>query len=70
LANAQREARLRLCRRLLLVTNVAAALPSTDAASIESAQPRCCPQCGGSRLIYRELQPADGMPGAEVQDSS
>jgi hypothetical protein len=55
---------------LLLVTNVAAALPSTDAASIESAQPRCCPQCGGSRLIYRELQPDDGTPSAAVQDSS
>ena len=55
LANAQRAARLALCRRLLLVATVAAALSSTDAASIETAQPRCCPNCGGTRLLYREL---------------
>jgi Putative transposase/Transposase zinc-binding domain len=70
LANAQREARLTLCRRLLLVIKVAAALPSTDVASIEPAQPRCCPQCGGSRLLYRELQPGEVTPTAPAQDSS
>jgi hypothetical protein len=56
LANAQREARLALCRRLLLVSTVAASLPHS-AASIEPAQPRCCPNCGGQRLVYGELEP-------------
>jgi hypothetical protein len=70
LANAQREARLTLCRGLLLVTQVAASLVSTDAAVIEPAQPRCCPQCGGSRLVYRALQVAGVMPTAPGQDSS
>jgi Putative transposase/Transposase zinc-binding domain len=70
LANRQRAARLAACRRLLLVTNVTAALPSTDAASLEPAQPRCCPRCGGSRLVYRELQPAEVTPRAPAQDSS
>jgi hypothetical protein len=60
LANAQREARLALCRRLLLVATaavaaVAAALPRPEAVRIEPAQPRCCPNCGGTRLVYREL---------------
>ena len=56
LANAQREARLALCRRLLLVSTVAAALPQSPA-SIEPAQRRCCPNCGGQRLVYGELEP-------------
>jgi hypothetical protein len=59
LANAQREARLALCRRLLLVATVAATMPSADQASIEPAQPRCCPQCGGTRLVYRALAPEE-----------
>jgi hypothetical protein len=70
LANGQREVRLAACRRLLLVTNVTAAMPSTDAAPIEPAQPRCCPQCGGSRLVYRALQPGEVAPTAPAQDSS
>ncbi len=71
LANAQREARLTLCRRLLLVAQVAASVVSTDVASIEPAQPRCCPQCGGTRLVYRELEAADPPPrAAPPQDSS
>jgi hypothetical protein len=70
LANAQRQARLTLCRRLLLVAHVAASVVSTDAASIEPAQPRCCPQCGGSRLVYRELPVAGVTPTAPGQDSS
>jgi putative transposase/transposase-like zinc-binding protein len=57
LANAQREARLALCRRLLLVVAVAAALPPPTAVPLEPAQPRCCPNCGGSRLVYGELAP-------------
>jgi hypothetical protein len=57
LANAQREARLALCRRLLLVATVAAAVTEAPAGSIEPAQPRCCPHCGGRRLVYAELDP-------------
>ena len=64
-------ARLTLCRRLLLVAQVAASVVSTDVASIEPAQPRCCPQCGGTRLVYRELEAADPPPrAAPPQDSS
>src|SRR5262245_2179424 len=59
LANAQREARLALCRRLLLVVAVAAALPPPAAVPLEPAQPRCCPNCGGSRLVCSELGPAE-----------
>jgi hypothetical protein len=55
LANRQREARLAVCRRLLLVARVAAAVPSVDRGGVEPAPRRCCPQCGGSRLVYREL---------------
>jgi hypothetical protein len=68
LANAQREVRLAVCRRLLLVESVAATVASTDTAPIEPAQPRCCPHCGGTRLVYRELAP--GEPPAPVPDSS
>jgi Putative transposase len=72
LANVQREVRLALCRRLLLVAQVAAAVPSADAVEIQPAQPRCCPQCGGIRLIYRELDRAapTSSPTAGAQDSS
>jgi Putative transposase len=55
LAHGQRQARLAVCRRLLLVATVAAALPSADLVPIEPAQPRRCPHCGGTRLVYREL---------------
>jgi hypothetical protein len=56
LANGQREARLTRCRRLLLVATVAAAAaPSADTVRIKPAQPRCCPECGGTRLVYRAL---------------
>jgi hypothetical protein len=72
LANVQREVRLALCRRLLLVAQVAAAVPSADAVEIQPAQPRCCPQCGGIRLIYRALDRAapTSSPTAAAQDSS
>jgi len=69
LANAQREVRLELCRRLLLVTAVPPAPLSEDAAIIEPAQPRCCPKCGGIRLIYREMESAEAIQLAG-QDSS
>jgi hypothetical protein len=68
LANARREVRLEVCRRLLLVAAVPPAPPSEDAVKIEPAEPRCCPKCGGTRLIYREIESADALRVA--QDSS
>jgi hypothetical protein len=62
LANAQREARLALCRRLLLVVGVAAPVPEPEAVLLEPAQPRCCPNCGSLRLVYGELDP--GAPSS------
>jgi hypothetical protein len=62
LAIGQRQARLAVCRRLLLVAPAAAAVPRVDAVPIEPAPPRCSPHCGGSRLVYREL--AAGHPAA------
>jgi hypothetical protein len=67
LANCQRQARLALCRRLLLVANVAATLPSTETAP---APLPCCPHCGGTRLRYRALAPAEPTPTADRPDSS
>jgi hypothetical protein len=72
LANAQRAARLALSRRLLLVVNVAATLPEAPAAEatpIEPARLRCCPNCGGSRLVYRELT-TEALAGDAAPDSS
>ncbi len=69
LANAQREARLHACRRLLLATAVTAAPPSAEAARVEPAPPRCCGKCGGTRLVYREMEPSDALRLA-AQDSS
>jgi hypothetical protein len=69
LANAQREVRLEACRRLLLVAAVPPAPPSEDAVKVEPAEPRCCPKCGGTRLIYREIESADALRLA-AQDSS
>jgi len=64
LANAQRQARLAACRRLLLV----AAVPRPGGVPVEPAQPHRCPECGGTRLRYRELAPA--AQGADRADSS
>jgi hypothetical protein len=69
LANAQREARLAISRRLLLVTNVAATLPGTEAAPLEPAQPRRCERCGGTRLLSRELAPGEALLAAGVDSS-
>jgi hypothetical protein len=70
LANCQREARLAVCRRLLLVAHVAANVPQADTAPLGPAQPRCCPRCGGTRLIYRELTPGGPAVPAAAADSS
>jgi hypothetical protein len=69
LANCQREARLAVCRRLLLVATVAKVLPNPDTLPLAPAQPRCCPQCGGSRLHYRELRPGESLEAAEADSS-
>jgi hypothetical protein len=66
LANRHRAERLAVCRRLLLVVNVAATLPDTEGIPLEAAQPPCCPACRGTRLVYREL-PAAGPATAAVQ---
>jgi hypothetical protein len=72
LANAQRETQLALCRRLLLVATLGAALPGVEMAQVEPAQPRCCARCGGTRLVYHELRPvaAASTRLAAVPDSS
>ena len=70
LANRHRDARLAVCRRLLLVANLAAIRRDTQAAPLEPAQLRCCPQCGGPRLVYHALTPAEPADPAVRQDSS
>jgi len=70
LANGQREARLAVCRRLLLVVNVTAALPGVETAPLTPAPPPCCPHCGGTRLVYRALVPLEPTPTAVRPDSS
>jgi hypothetical protein len=70
LANAQREARLAVCRRLLLVARVAALIPSAATEPIAPARPRCCSQCGGTRLIYRALASGEPVRPDAAVDSS
>jgi len=72
LANAWRDEPLSVCRRLLLVASVAAAQePNTNTLRLQPAQPRCCPECGGTRLVYRELQrvPMPAMNAARTDSS-
>jgi len=71
LAPRDRDARLALCRRLLLPATVAVVL-SGDAGAAGSLSPArvpSCPQCGGHRLIAREL-PKAVVPPAPRSDSS
>lgn len=77
LANTQREARLTLCRRLLLTAGVAvlvagpADTQASDDATIAPAQVRRCPHCGGCRLAREELEPVPpGSTEAARSDSS
>src|SRR5262249_15670656 len=63
LANGQRHTRLRVCRRLLLVATVAAAVPGADTVPVQPAPPRCWPECGAPGLVYREPTPAASAPG-------
>jgi hypothetical protein len=76
LANRQRQAKLAVCRRLLLVALVAATLPAGDSrpqagdpARIEPACERCCPACGGTRFVHREL-PAEAQASPPTRDTS
>jgi hypothetical protein len=51
---------------------VAAAMPGADMVVIEPAQSRCCAECGGTRLVYRELPraPRPAASTARPADSS
>ena len=65
LANRQREARLALCRRLLLVVPLAPALADAATAAtvvLVPASPPCCPCCGGTRLLYCAWRPGELPP--------
>src|SRR5262249_44641256 len=64
-----RQARLALCRRLLLVANVAQEVPNPDTLPIAPAESHGCPQCGGTRLVYRKLAPGESPEAAEVDSS-
>jgi hypothetical protein len=66
LANAQREARLALCRRLLLAGTVGPAVAEDAAVALAPAEPRCCPRCAGRRLVCAELRPAAPGPAGRV----
>jgi hypothetical protein len=48
---------------------VAGTPPGEDTARIEPAEPRRCPNCGGTRLVYRKIEPADALRLAR-QDTS
>jgi hypothetical protein len=40
-----------------------------DAVKVEAAQPLCCATCGGTRLVYRDIESAETLRLA-TQDSS
>jgi hypothetical protein len=64
LAARDREARLALCRQLLLPATAAARCPTADALAetdVTPARERFCPQCGSRRLRVREL-PKEVLP--------
>jgi len=69
LSNRHRDERLALCRRLLFLEGVRAALPEAVGPdkAVASALPIRCPHCGGQRIVCRELPRAD--PAAQVDSS-
>jgi hypothetical protein len=67
LANRCREERLALCRRLLLVENVRAALSegiAKEEASVEAI--RRCPHCGSQRMVCIALPSLEGDQVADL----
>jgi hypothetical protein len=63
LANRQRQHRLQVSRRLLLVATVTAACAAPAAeAAVAPADRRCCPRCGSERLRYRPLPDSAADP--------
>jgi hypothetical protein len=66
LANRQREDRLKVSRRLLLVVaaaaRVAEATSEPGAVSDKPARPAACPRCGGQRLTTIELPKGGPWP--------
>jgi hypothetical protein len=70
LAPRDRDERLALCRRLLLPATVAIPLSGdAGAATLTPAREPSCPQCGGRRLIARELPKAVVPPPARGDSS-
>jgi hypothetical protein len=69
LSNRHRDQRLALCRRLLFLEGVRAALPEAVGPdkAVASALPIRCPHCDGQRIVCRELPRAD--PAAHVDSS-
>jgi hypothetical protein len=74
LANQQRAVKLTLCRFLLHTPGApgACADAATAETVIDKAQMPCCRNCGGTRLISRELLPTriGGVVGTRGEDSS
>jgi hypothetical protein len=68
LANRQREAKLALCRRLLLAAMAAVPLAATgtERPYLEPARQPCCPNCGGQRLARL---PLGGLPAPTANTS-
>ena len=59
LANRQREFKLNVCRLLLKAAGVPGAFAESRPADvlIAEAQAKCCPNCGSTRIVRRELPP-------------
>ncbi len=70
LAGRDREARLALCRRLLLPATVAASLADADTPpGLNPAAEPCCAQCGSRRLLVQLLPRCATFPAAHVDTS-
>lgn len=69
LANKHREDRLRVCRFLLYAEGVPGAFTASVPAEgiITEAKAACCPRCGGTRIVSRELPPS--RPGCTMPAS-
>jgi hypothetical protein len=70
LAPRDREARLTLARRLVLVESVGSRPPSPEpVCAVAPAAEPCCPHCGSRRLVKRDLPPAEGAASARPDTS-